>query len=805
MFAKQKRLTTNPLTFKEGIRFDFDEIYVPLGLVERKQQEKLSEDIAPEQGSCLYEPEDKREQKQPQEERLESEYKIANTYQNNEFFEQVLKQAKSPQSQGRKLAIIGEPGAGKTTLLQKIADWVFKTTERELVVWISLADLKKKKLEDYLLKDWLKSALKVVHVTPDQENSLAEQFHSNRVWLLLDGVDEIAAESVNILATIANQIDGWVGEARVVLTCRLNVWDTSKNALADFDVYRNLEFSYPEQVKEFINHWFAKEPNRGKRLQTELERAGRERIHNTIKNPLRLALLCRTWQRREGNLPSTKAALYKQFTEALYDWKQDIFPTKSAKRQELNNALSRLALQAISQETSRFRMLDRLVYEELGEADEEDSLLWLALKLGWLNRVGIAEENPDENVYAFFHPTFQEYFASLAIKDWHYLLNHDNRLHNPLLNPNPSLEFNEGQPNYRIFEPQWKEVILLWFGREDVDLKNKEKFLTALFGFQDGCQGFYSYRTLFLSAVCIAEFEKSSLAVDIAEQLVKLSYFWAESKFSYQPIREKASELLEESNHGAVVSAIVNFIQRTESENVPIDAVKKLGKIGHGNERAIQALVKLIQTSPSRDTLEQAINSLGEIACGNEVAIKVLVNLLETPWRLSWNFDIEIENLIKISSNNEIAIEALINLIQTTQSYWTLGQAVESLRKIGCDNQTLITTLINLTNSAQNEDICRQAAESLGEIAQGSEEAVQTLFNLIQTTQSSLTLQQAVESLRKISCDDQTLITTLINLTNSAPNEYIRRQAAESLGEIAQDSEEAKVAVLNLFQETQNR
>jgi hypothetical protein len=35
-----------------------------LGLVERKQQEKLSEDISPEQGSRLYEPEDKRGQKQ---------------------------------------------------------------------------------------------------------------------------------------------------------------------------------------------------------------------------------------------------------------------------------------------------------------------------------------------------------------------------------------------------------------------------------------------------------------------------------------------------------------------------------------------------------------------------------------------------------------------------------------------------------------------------------------------------------------------------------------------------------------------
>ncbi len=163
------------------------------------------------------------------------------------------------------------------------------------------------------------------------------------------------------------------------------MWDTSKNALADFDVYRNLEFSYPKQVKEFINHWFAKEPNRGARLQTELERAGRERIRDTIKNPLRLALLCRTWQRREGTLPSTKAALYKQFTEALYDWKQDKFYTTSAKRRELNKALGRLALRAIAQETSRFRMLHNLVSKELGDADQENSLLSLARQLGWLN------------------------------------------------------------------------------------------------------------------------------------------------------------------------------------------------------------------------------------------------------------------------------------------------------------------------------------------------------------------------------------------------------------------------------------
>ncbi|WP_456057599.1 hypothetical protein, partial [Aerosakkonema funiforme] len=29
-----------------------------------------------------------------------------------------------------------------------------------------------------------------------------------------------------------------------MLTCRLNVWDTGKNALEAFDTYRNLDFSY---------------------------------------------------------------------------------------------------------------------------------------------------------------------------------------------------------------------------------------------------------------------------------------------------------------------------------------------------------------------------------------------------------------------------------------------------------------------------------------------------------------------------------------------------------------------------------
>ena len=84
--------------------------------------------------------------------------------------------------------------------------------------------------------------------------------------------------------------------------CRLNVWDAGKNALENFDVYRNLDFN-PEQVNQFIDKWFASCLERGQRLRVELEQAGKERIRDAVKNPLRLALLCRTWLTREGGLP----------------------------------------------------------------------------------------------------------------------------------------------------------------------------------------------------------------------------------------------------------------------------------------------------------------------------------------------------------------------------------------------------------------------------------------------------------------------------------------------------------------------
>ncbi|WP_157872045.1 helix-turn-helix domain-containing protein [Gloeothece verrucosa] len=369
MLEERKRLTLNPLTSKDGITFNYLDMYVPLGLLERRGQgqEKQNGDVSPEQGSSLYKV---------------STYEVTQKFENEEFFTEVLGKGNSPQSQGRRIAIIGEPGAGKTTQLQKIADWVFQTRDQEAAIWVSLADFQGRTLEEYLLEVWLKEALKVGRVTEAMEDGLVELFDGGKVWLLLDGVDEMGVN--NPLYAINSQIRGWIASAHVVLTCRLNVWDAGKNYLDGFDVYKNLNFS-EFQRDEFIDKWFVKSPDLGNSLKTELLKSKKERIRDLIKNPLRLSLLCYAWHRRKGELPETKAALYQWFVDAFYQWKDEYFSTNSKQRKKLNKALGKLAKVSIDQPCSRFRITQSQLVQVLGEIDKPSCKL--AIDIGWLNQV----------------------------------------------------------------------------------------------------------------------------------------------------------------------------------------------------------------------------------------------------------------------------------------------------------------------------------------------------------------------------------------------------------------------------------
>ena len=539
-------------------------VYVPLGLFERQQQPRRSnnDSRSPEQGSGFFQ---------------STREEIIKTYEHDDFLEQVIKQGQSKKSQGKRIAIIGEPGAGKTTLLEAIA---FSPLTPGFPIWISLGRLGEKSLEQYLREKWLKDALpfispEAIDVTPELEKELAKLFNSDEVLLLLDGVDEMPAPSpVQALAKIREELTGWIAKARVVLTCRVNVWDASVNALQGFDTYRTLEFSYgdgnkPDQVREFIYGWFSNtdKPERGERLREKLDEDRHQRIRDLVKNPLRLSLLCQSWYFHQGDLPKTKAALYEQFTQAFYDWKEEQFPTSPTKRKELNAALALLAREAIDKEKSRFGIRESFALDVMGE----DLFKLATEKLNWLVEV-YKDAETGKPIYAFFHPTFQEYFAACAIDDWHFFLNHNNE------NPNPVLKYNNKDCVYRIFEQQWKEVIMLWIGREvDKEFRRqKEAFIDTLVEFQDRCGYFYSYKAYFLAAVGIAEFWDCQRADGILTQIFQWGFgnHNGEGKKQHYLIENAARKVFEETERSRVINLLTQLISNAEEVTHTVGGVQ---------------------------------------------------------------------------------------------------------------------------------------------------------------------------------------------------------------------------------------
>jgi NACHT domain len=435
----------------------------------------MKEEPSPEQGSQLY----------------QTEYTETKRFEHEAFLAEVV----GNRGAGKHIAIIGEPGAGKTTILTKIGEYLIQQAQQQpeqpfVVAWVSLAAVGDRPLQNYLKDEWLQKVCEDDFDTAWKEwRALRQQ---GRVWLLLDGLDEMSGDALGSIYRDLQQ--AWAQNLRVVMTCRINQWEAAAggNILTNsFDVYHMLDYSYQtsqgeDQVGKFISNWFGdKEKEVANQIRRELDALGKERIKDLVKNPLRLTLLCASWEKDRQSLPETQADLYQGFVNYLYGWKAKEFQEEVKLKDKLNLALGELAKAGLNRASindgavRRFRFTDteiRKLWQDL-----PDTFLPAAKNLGWLNVVG---EEAKEDLYAFYHPTFQEYFAACSIDDWDYFL--------PRAHIDRSVACNgESVPTYRVFEKQWHEVIFLWFGC--INLEDKNNFVNRIEEFNDGCGEYKFY------------------------------------------------------------------------------------------------------------------------------------------------------------------------------------------------------------------------------------------------------------------------------------------------------------------------
>ncbi len=599
----------------------------------------------------------------------------------------------------RRVAIVGETGSGKTMLLQQLAEVLL--ARGYLPLWIAVADLQGRRLEDYVLQEWLQQATQRWQVAEALRADVAAQVAAGRVWLLLDGVDE-AGEGGTGLGAVGRSLRGWLAPAPVVLTCRLSQWDSGFNPLQGFRVFQNLglrpggrsgaggdrqggdrQGSDPRggdrpgsdrqnrdprggdrdgagsaQQADFIGLWFEaiQQPELGQRLLQELQVPHQRHLQDLVQSPLYLALLCRLWSLTQGQLPPTKASLYQRWVEALYTWQQDRCPTSLQQRWQLNRALGTVAIAALRQPQQPYRLSQTLVQ---GEIAPHLDRLSLALQLGWLTPIGPASPTL-EPCYRFYHPTFQDYFAAQAIHDAQFW--------------EAQLGLGETDFSARLREP-WRSVLLLWMGRGEVPEAAKEEVLRGLQQCPGDCGGFYGVQGLALAAIALGEFPSRAQGGAILQPLLQ----W---RFGPQPPpvipslfrRQLASSALLKTDRSLAIAALEDFVQRTPDPFSRWNAAYTLGRVlEEGNATAIAALTDLLDEIRGVALQIKLCNSLGKIQPGSARAIATLEALLNQ--NLPPNLHRKAAyTLGKMAPDATAAIAVLVGLIDSHGLHTTLGR-----------------------------------------------------------------------------------------------------------------------------------
>ncbi|NJM46939.1 MAG: hypothetical protein HC860_12915 [Alkalinema sp. RU_4_3] len=356
------------------------------------------------------------------------------------------------------------------------------------------------------------------------------------------------------------------------------------------------------------------------------------------------------------------------------------------------------------------------------------------MQLGWLKTTA---EQSGESVYAFYHPTFQEYFAAQVVGNWE--------------------EMFEANYLWEIIQPQWREVVGFWLGRSDIASPAKEELLKQLVNFDDRAGGFYRYRAHFLAATGLAEFPESKRAKAIAARVVRWRFGWCDGgtwRETASGVRSATQAVMGLSDRSIMAVALERYLTELRGQSMGRkatffalwNAAYSLGKqYMPGNPGAIAVLHELLAAVESPYLRLQLSNNLVKVNPGDVLAIGILRELMD-------HADLKIQRrsahcLAMMDSGDGAAISKLQELA-TSGDDGVKKMAIASLDQLAGKTPVArqhrgreksarevareIGSLEKRLQTAQNPAVQVAAAAKLGQLVPGHRGAIEVLINLLE-------------------------------------------------------------------------
>ena len=361
-----------------------------------------------------------------------------------------------------KLVLLGKPGAGKTTFLKHLAlqciEGQFKPDCLPVFIFLRTFVYQCKDNNNFSFVNYLQNLWANYDLSSEQVVNLLQR---GKVLILLDGLDEIPqTHEVEILSQI-QQFSEVYYQNPILITCRLA---GQKYRFHGFNYLELADFN-PEQVATFAKKWFmatALTPETGitkaQQFLEQLHRRENQPIRELLTIPILLNLVCSVFQERLS-FPTKRARLYEEGLDILLlRWDRSKGIKRDIIYQELSlsdkiKLLSQIAAYHFQQGKFFFekRELIQIISDyllTLPNTNSDPETLRLDSK-AILKAIevqhGLLVERA-RGVYSFSHLTFQEYLTARKI-----------------VSSSSKEKLQQSLQNLasKIFNPQWREVILL--------------------------------------------------------------------------------------------------------------------------------------------------------------------------------------------------------------------------------------------------------------------------------------------------------------------------------------------------------